>query len=84
MSQTDRILGLLHSRPEGITAVDALEIVGSFRLAARIKELREAGNEIVTREETLPNGKRIARYVLIGGREEQMPLRFSIEWDLAR
>jgi hypothetical protein len=64
-SQSARLLDLLRSQgDEGITALDALEIVGAFRLAARIHELREAGYDIETRWETTPMKKRVARYVL--------------------
>jgi hypothetical protein len=65
VSQTVRILALLRERPEGITALDALAEVGCFRLAARIKDLRDAGKPIVSRDEALPNGKHVARYVLV-------------------
>jgi hypothetical protein len=62
-NQTQRLLDLLRSQgEEGITALDALEIVGSFRCAARIFQLREAGEDIETRWEAL-KGKRYARYV---------------------
>jgi hypothetical protein len=65
-SQTRRVLDLLRSQgEEGVTALDALQIVGSFRLAARILELRDEGHDIVTRWETTPTGKRCARYVLL-------------------
>ena len=64
-SQTRRVLDLLRSQAdEGVTALDALQIVGSFRLAARILELRDEGHDIVTHWETTPTGKRCARYVL--------------------
>ena len=46
MTQTDAILRLLTERPEGITALDALREAGSLRLAARIADLRAAGNDI--------------------------------------
>ena len=63
-SQTARLLDLLRSQgEEGVTAMDALEIVGSFRLAARVFNLREAGHDIETRWETTPTGARCARYV---------------------
>ena len=65
-SQTLRVLDLLRSQgDEGVTALDALQIVGSLRLAARILELRDEGHDIVTRWETTPTGKRVARYVLL-------------------
>lgn len=62
MTQTDVILRLLHDNPEGITAMDALREAGSLRLAARIADLRAAGNDIRSEMVTLPNGKRVARY----------------------
>ena len=66
MSQRDRILDFLEYRGErGITALDAQAQEGCFRLAARIKELRDEGHTIVSRTETTPNGARIARYVLV-------------------
>lgn len=64
MSQTGRVLAMLYNRPEGITAIDALDAAGCFRLAARINELRREGYDIETREERTSSGKRIARYVL--------------------
>lgn len=65
MTQTDAIFRMLRDRPEGITALDALNECGSFRLAARISDLRDDGHDIRTVTETTPHGKRIARYVLI-------------------
>jgi hypothetical protein len=57
---------LAHLKAGGsITAVEALQEYGCFRLAARIKDLRDAGHHINTVIETLPNKKRIARYALI-------------------
>jgi hypothetical protein len=63
-TQTDAILRLLVERPEGITALDALRECGSFRLAARIADLRAAGNDIQSEMVTLDSGKRVARYRL--------------------
>lgn len=64
-TQTAAILDLLRARgPAGLTALDALREVGSFRLAARILDLHSAGYAISSQIETLPNGKRIARYRL--------------------
>ncbi len=40
------ILQALREHPEGITPHDALRWVGSFRLAARVSELREAGFDV--------------------------------------
>lgn len=61
MSQCDQILGMLKSGP--VTAMDALQKAGCFRLAARIADLRQQGHHIET--ETIEvNGKHIAQYTL--------------------
>lgn len=62
-SQTQWILDQLKRGP--LTAMDALNGCGCFRLAARIKDLREAGHHIQTENRTLDNGKSIAAYHLI-------------------
>jgi hypothetical protein len=64
MSQNDKILAHLERKP--ITPVQALSLYGCFRLAARIKDLREQGNTIITHIVSR-NGKRFAMYALIGG-----------------
>lgn len=64
MTQIEAILRLLEERPEGITAMDALREAGSFRLAARIADLREQGHDIDSEMVTLDSGKRVARYRL--------------------
>jgi len=61
MSQNDQIHELLKQGP--VTALDALQKCGSFRLAARVYELREQGVPIVTRYITR-NQKTIAQYRL--------------------
>ncbi len=63
-TQTRAVLHLLKVRPEGITALDALRMVGSFRLASRIHDLKRAGYVIDREMVKLDNGKRIARYTL--------------------
>lgn len=63
--QTRAILALLRERHDGITAIDALSAVGSFRLAARIWELRADGYEIRADSITTGSGKRIERYRLV-------------------
>ena len=72
MTQNERILALLREHPEGITPLQALEVVGSFRLAARIWELRDAGYDIRTETVVLPGrgGKSVARYVLVEKAEQ--------------
>jgi hypothetical protein len=65
--QTRAVLALLEARgARGVTALDALGELGVFRLAARVLDLHEAGYAITSTIETLPNGKRIARYRLEG------------------
>lgn len=62
---TAAVLNLLRERGErGVTPLDALDAVGSFRLGARVFELRAEGYEISSDLETTPTGKRIARYRL--------------------
>jgi hypothetical protein len=43
--QVDAVLRMLGDSPEGITAMDALREVGTFRLAARIADLRGRGSQ---------------------------------------
>jgi hypothetical protein len=69
VTQTEHVLKLLRERgAEGLTPIDALALVGCFRLAARVsdaKALIEPTEEIVTERATSPvNGKSFARYVL--------------------
>ncbi len=61
---TAATLDLLREYPDGITALDALDTIGSFRLGARVFELREAGYTIDSEYVTTRSKKRIVRYVL--------------------
>lgn len=63
-TQTQWILEQLKRGP--ITAIDALNGCGCFRLAARINDLRRAGYLIASEKRRLPNGKAVAEYRLIG------------------
>lgn len=47
-----------------ITALEALNLYGVFRLASRIHDLRKCGITIETRPKTTPSGKKIAEYYL--------------------
>lgn len=47
-SQNERILNYLIKNREGITPLEALKLFGSFRLSARIKDLRNQGHRIET------------------------------------
>jgi len=62
MSQSQWILTALEQRP--LTAIEALEGCGCFRLAARIKELRLQGHDIQTKPLILHDGKVVAQYTL--------------------
>lgn len=62
MSQAQTILEMLKRGP--VTAMDALQAAGCFRLAARIADLRQQGFEIETETITTPTGKHIAQYKL--------------------
>lgn len=65
MTQTAAILDLLLEQGDaGVTPGLAQMEIGTMRLAARIKELRDAGHDIVNVGWTTPSGKHVARYVL--------------------
>lgn len=62
MTQAERVLVLLAFRgPEGVSVLD---FPAGFRLAARVNDLRNAGNDIDMTRVTLAGGAKIARYVL--------------------
>ena len=62
---TTATLDLLRRRGDaGLTALDALDAIGSFRLGARIWELRAAGYVVNSIIERTPSGKHVARYRL--------------------
>ena len=63
--QTYATLELLRAHPEGVTALTALDEIGSFRLGARVWELKAEGYDVQTDLVTTKSGKRIARYRLI-------------------
>ena len=62
MTQVEWILDALTRGP--LTPLDALNGCGCFRLAARIRDLRDAGYQIETRDCHLPSGKVVAEYHL--------------------
>lgn len=66
-TQCEWVLQRLQLGP--VTAMDALDGCNCFRLAARIKDLRDAGHAIETIHKTLPNGKTIAVYRLLFQKE---------------
>ena len=55
MTQNQWILSALKEKP--LTPLEALEGCGCFRLAARIKELKDQGHNITTRSMITPSGK---------------------------
>ena len=64
-TQEARVLTLLRERGAlGLTPIEALREVGTFRLGARIWNLRK-DHDIETHWVTTENGARIARYVLV-------------------
>jgi hypothetical protein len=78
-TQTERVLAYLRSG-ETLTAIDALGIIGTFRLAARVadaKKLLEPDEEIVTERVALPSRKVVARYSLRRTGPKQMTWK---EW----
>jgi hypothetical protein len=67
-SQNTRILALLRQAGEqGITPLDGLQVAGSFRLAARIYDLRKQGYRIKASTFRTESGADVARYVLDEG-----------------
>jgi hypothetical protein len=67
------VLRLLRLRgAEGVTPLLALQEVGCFRLSARIFDLRAAGHRIEREWVTTPGQSRVARYVLVDERPEQL------------
>ena len=63
MSQETQVLNYM-KKHNGITALEALDHCGCFRLAARIYRLRERGHRIESTRVELKNGSVIARYFL--------------------
>ena len=68
MTQSEWILNQLKQAP--VTPMEALAGCGCFRLAARIKELRQQGNDIKTKTLILPSGKIVAQYILEQSNEQ--------------
>ena len=66
MTQSNMILKFLEAG-NTLTPMEALSMMGVFRLAARIDELRKKGHNILT-EEVSQNGKIFARYHLAKGK----------------
>lgn len=63
MNQNDQILEYL-KQGHTLTALEALQKFGSFRLASRINDLKRSGYKITSERVKLDTGKRVARYRL--------------------
>ena len=51
---------------DSITSLEALDLYGSLRLAARIFDLRKAGHTISSTPHITTSGKRVAKYFYQG------------------
>ena len=60
----NRVILLFLESGGSLSTIDALEKFGSFRLSARIKDLRDLGYNNQTDWFTTPNGKKVARYFI--------------------
>lgn len=57
-----------------VTAIDALNFWGCFRLAARIKDLKDEGLNITSRQIKTPGGATISEYWIEGTKDAQLNL----------
>jgi hypothetical protein len=62
-SQCAKILAYM-KKGFAITQMEALNLFGCFRLASRIHDLRERGENIIVEKVKLANGKSVAQYRL--------------------
>ena len=62
MSQIKDIANYLAEKGS-ITALEALEEFGCFRLAARIYDIRSKGIDVMAADLKLPSGKHVTRYI---------------------
>lgn len=62
-TQCNRILAHMQ-KGLSITSLEALNLFGCMRLASRIHDLRERGENIIVERVNLPNGKSVAQYRL--------------------
>lgn len=63
-SQCARILDYL-KKGLTLTSLEALRLFGCMRLASRIHDLRDRGNNIIVERTTTKSGKRVAQYRLV-------------------
>ena len=60
-TQVKRILAYMQAGNR-ITPIEALQMFGSFRLGARIAEIKELGYPVQSEFVTTPSGKRVKAY----------------------
>lgn len=66
ITQKERVLQILKERgAQGLTALEALEVAGTMRLAAYVKFLRDDGYDIKAETIKVPSGKHVAKYTLL-------------------
>ena len=73
MNQSDRILDHLRRGP--ITGIEALNLYGCFRLAARVNDLKKLGHDIAT-ETVKKDKKSYASYYLREPQDGNYTLRY--------
>lgn len=83
-TQKERVLALLKERGQaGLTALESLELIGTMRLAAYVKFLKDDGYDITAETVKVPSGKHVARYRLVEATRANGTL-FDISNDAAR
>lgn len=88
-TQKQQILDLLRQRgQQGLTALEALDIARTMRLAAYVKFLKDDGHNITTEIIEVPGRKHVALYRLIEDKPAKEPappgLLFSLAGDGAK
>ncbi len=70
---TARVLEVLRERGTfGLTPLDALGTCGTFRLGARVWELKADGYDVRSEIVRMPSGKHVARYTLVEDEQLQV------------
>ena len=76
-NQCDMILDHLNTHGH-ITALEALNLYGCFRLAARINDLKNQGHSISSEPWVTPGGAKIAKYSLATPEQQDLPLHLTL------
>jgi hypothetical protein len=75
MTDNAAVLRLLRIRGrQGVTPLEALREVGTFRLSARVWDLRHEGHRIDREWLTTPGNARVAKYILVEEAPKQLRL----------